>query len=47
MKNWERAIIFLFEKLLGEEEEHLNFFANTKEHLAKLGTVYLASLTGA
>ena len=36
----------LFEKLLGEEEEHLNFFENTKEHLAKLGTVYLASLTG-
>jgi bacterioferritin len=37
----------LFEKLLGEEEEHLNFFENTKEHLAKLGAVYLAGLTGA
>ena len=36
----------LFEKLLGEEEDHLNFFENTKEHLAELGTVYLASLTG-
>ena len=36
----------LFEKLLGEEEDHLNFFENAKEHLAELGTVYLASLTG-
>ena len=37
----------LFEKLLGEEEDHLSFFENTKEHLTKLGAVYLASLTGA
>ncbi len=36
----------LFEKLLAEEEDHLNFFENTKEHLAQLGTVYLASLAG-
>ncbi len=35
----------LFEKLLGEEEEHLNLFENTKEHLAKMGAAYLASLT--
>ena len=36
----------LFEKLLGEEEEHLNFFENTKGHLTKLGAAYLAGLTG-
>jgi len=36
----------LFEKLLVEEEEHLNFFENTKDHLAKLGDVYLVGLTG-
>ncbi|MBM4333106.1 MAG: bacterioferritin [Deltaproteobacteria bacterium] len=36
----------LFEKLLGEEEDHFSFFENTKEHIAKLGNVYLSSLTG-
>lgn len=34
----------LFEKLLGEEEEHLNFFENTEEHVEKLGAAYLATL---
>jgi bacterioferritin len=33
----------LFEKLLAEEEEHLNFFENTKSHLAKMGAAYLAT----
>lgn len=36
----------LFEKLLGEEEDHFNFFVNTKDHLVKLGAAYLATLTG-
>lgn len=36
----------LFEKILGEEEDHLNFFDNTKDHLDKLGGTYLATLTG-
>jgi bacterioferritin len=36
----------LFEKLLAEEEDHLNFFENVKEHLGELGTAYLATLTG-
>jgi len=36
----------LFEKLLGEEEQHLNFFENTKEHLEKMGFAYLATLAG-
>ena len=34
----------LFEKLLAEEEDHLNFFENTKEHIEKLGAAYIATL---
>jgi bacterioferritin len=36
----------LFEKLLGEEEEHLNVFEIFKEHIDKMGSAYLATLTG-
>ncbi|UCF55742.1 MAG: bacterioferritin [Deltaproteobacteria bacterium] len=36
----------LFERLLGEEEEHLDFFENLKDHVDKLGAAYLATLTG-
>ena len=36
----------LFEGLLKEEEDHLNYFENTKDHLEKLGAAYLATLTG-
>jgi bacterioferritin len=36
----------LFEKLLGEEEEHLNIFENLKNHVDRLGGAYLATLTG-
>jgi len=36
----------LFEKLLGEEEEHLDSFQNLKDHVDKLGVAYLATLTG-
>jgi bacterioferritin len=36
----------LFEKLLGEEEEHLDTFQNLKDHVDKLGAAYLATLTG-
>lgn len=36
----------LFEKLLGEEEEHLEIFENLKSHVDKLGAAYLATLTG-
>ncbi|HUH65403.1 MAG TPA: bacterioferritin [Syntrophales bacterium] len=35
----------LFEKLLSQEEDHLNFFENTEEHVEKLGAPYIASLT--
>ncbi|NWF91272.1 MAG: bacterioferritin [Syntrophaceae bacterium] len=36
----------LFESLLAEEEDHLNYFDNIKDHVDKLGAAYLATLTG-
>jgi bacterioferritin len=36
----------LFEELLKEEEDHLNYFENTKDHVDKLGAAYLATLAG-
>jgi bacterioferritin len=36
----------LFEELLKEEEDHLDYFENTKDHVDKLGAPYLTSLTG-
>lgn len=37
----------LFERLLAEEEAHLDAFQNTQDHVKKLGDAYLATLTGA
>jgi bacterioferritin len=36
----------LFEKILGDEDKHLDEFINVKEHIDQLGNVYLATLTG-
>jgi bacterioferritin len=36
----------VFEELLKDEEEHLNYFENEKTHIEKLGTAYLATLIG-
>jgi len=36
----------LFEELLKEEEGHLNYFENIKDHVDKLGASYLVTLTG-
>jgi len=36
----------LFEELLSDEEGHLNFFENIKDHVDKLGAAYIATLTG-
>jgi len=36
----------LFEELLGDEEGHLNYFENVKDHIDKLGTAYLAMQAG-
>jgi bacterioferritin len=36
----------LFQKLLQDEEEHLDMFQNVLAHVEKLGDAYLATLTG-
>jgi len=36
----------LFEELLKDEENHLNYFENVKDHIVRLGAAYLATLTG-
>jgi bacterioferritin len=36
----------VFEELLKDEEEHLNYFENEKTHIEKLGAAYLATLIG-
>lgn len=36
----------LFDRLLGEEEEHLDYFENVKDHVDRMGAAYLATLTG-
>jgi len=36
----------LFEELLKDEEGHLNYFENIKDHVHKLGASYLVTLTG-
>lgn len=36
----------IFEKLLKDEDAHLDMFINIKEHLEQLGDQYLATLTG-
>lgn len=36
----------LFEKLLAQEEEHLDYFRNVKKHVETMGDSYLATLTG-
>jgi bacterioferritin len=36
----------VFEKLLADEEEHLNTFENMLDHVQKLGAAYIATLAG-
>jgi bacterioferritin len=36
----------IFEKLLKEEDAHLDMFQSIKEHIDQLGDVYLTTLTG-
>ena len=36
----------LFDRLLGEEEEHLDYIENVKDHVDQMGAAYLATLTG-
>ena len=36
----------IFDELVKEETDHLDEFQNIKDHVAKLGAAYLATLTG-
>lgn len=36
----------VFEELLGDEEEHLDYFQTTAEHVEQLGAAYIATLIG-
>ena len=36
----------IFDKLAQEEEDHFNYFDNTKAHVDQLGAAYLATLAG-
>lgn len=36
----------LFEKIIADEQEHLNYFDNVANHLENLGNVYLARIVG-
>jgi bacterioferritin (cytochrome b1) len=36
----------VFEELLKDEEAHLDYFENEKDHVEKLGAAYLATLVG-
>jgi bacterioferritin (cytochrome b1) len=36
----------IFEKLLADEEAHLDVFMNIRDHIAEMGDNYLATLTG-
>lgn len=36
----------LFEKILEEEQAHLNYFSNTNGHIKSLGDIYLSKIAG-
>jgi bacterioferritin len=40
------ASVNLFEDIINEEQEHLNYFDNIGKHIEKLGNVYLATIAG-
>ena len=46
LKNRDNLSAKLFEQITQEEQIHLNYFKNVGEHIAKLGTAYLAQITG-
>lgn len=40
------ATVNLFEEIINEEQEHLNYFDNIAKHIDQLGNVYLARVAG-
>jgi bacterioferritin len=44
--NGDSVSIKLFEQIIDEEQIHYNYFDNIKDHIEKLGNVYLAKIAG-
>lgn len=44
--NGDSTSIKLFETIIDEEQEHFNYFDNVNDHIAKLGSAYLARIAG-
>ncbi|TFH40603.1 MAG: bacterioferritin [Chrysiogenales bacterium] len=46
MENGDSSTAKLFETIIDEEQIHLNYFDNVKEHIENLGSSYLARIAG-
>ncbi len=45
-ENGDSVSMKLFEQIIDEEQIHFNYFDNIKDHIEKLGNVYLAKIAG-
>jgi len=45
-ENGDSATMKLFETIIGEEQEHFNYFDNVSDHIKKLGASFLARIAG-
>jgi bacterioferritin len=45
-ENGDSTAMKLFEQIIDEEQEHLNYFDNISDHIKELGSVYLARIAG-
>ena len=45
-ENGDSVSMKLFEQIIDEEQIHYNYFDNIKDHIEKLGNVYLAKIAG-
>lgn len=45
-ENGDSVSMKLFEQIIDEEQIHFNYFDNIKDHIEKLGDVYLAKIAG-
>lgn len=45
-ENGDSTSMKLFEQIIDEEQIHFNYFDNVKDHIEKLGNVYLAKIAG-
>jgi bacterioferritin len=45
-ENGDSTTMKLFEQIIYEEQQHLNYFDNVSDHIKELGSVYLARIAG-